>query len=140
MADLTHARIRAGIWHGEITGRMPERLIVTYQGRIIEGLEIEPHEAGTSLRLLLPREMISEGAQTCLIADADTGETIAEISLIAGVPVAEDLRVEVASLRAELDLVKSVLRRLAMEAEARGAEPAAAAEAARAPRPARRKI
>ncbi|MGZ9808926.1 hypothetical protein ACXN5S_00500 [Pseudoroseicyclus sp. H15] len=117
MTKLIDSRLQSGIWHGEIAGPLPARLIATYLGRALDGLQIEPHDTGTTLRLPLPPEMISDGVQTCVIADADTGDVLASVTLVAGQMLAEDLRTEVTMLRAELDLVKAVLRRLGREAE-----------------------
>ncbi|NDU99515.1 hypothetical protein [Pseudoroseicyclus tamaricis] len=112
MARLTSSRLAAGVWHGELAGRPPERLMATHLGRALEGLQVDRHESGASLHLPVPADMVSDGVQTCLIADAGTGETVASFTLVAGQPLAEDLRAEVETLRAEMELLKSILRRM----------------------------
>jgi hypothetical protein len=60
-------------------------------------------------------DLIGDGAQTFLIFDKDTGETLDSFTIIAGDAVSDDIRAEVALLRAELDLVKRAFRRHCVE-------------------------
>ena len=68
-----------------------------------------------SLRIPIPVELIGDGAQTFLIFDKDTGETLDSFTIIAGDAVTDDIRAEVALLRAELDMVKRAFRRHCVE-------------------------
>ena len=54
--------------------------------------------------------MLSDGVHSCVIFLA-TGEKIGDFTVIAGEILAGDLRAEIAQLRAELDLLKTVVRR-----------------------------
>jgi len=63
------------------------------------------------VRFRLPVERLSDGVQTFVIEDADTGDALAHETVIAGEVLDEDTRAEVALLRAELDLLKRAFRR-----------------------------
>lgn len=116
-AELVKSSIEAGVWQGLIRGRLPETLSVSWLGQQIEGLgrAPKPEEDATLLTLPIPPQMICDGVQTCLIADAADGTLIAAFTLIAGAPLSQDIRAEMGQLRAELDLLKSAFRRLASE-------------------------
>ena len=58
--------------------------------------------------------------QTVVIADAETGEAEATVSLVAGEALAGDLRAEIDLLRAELDMLKRAFRRHCLETGAGG--------------------
>lgn len=68
-----------------------------------------------AVRIPIPVDLIGDGAQTFLIFDKDTGETLDSFTIIAGDAVSDDIRAEVALLRAELDLVKRAFRRHCVE-------------------------
>jgi hypothetical protein len=118
LLHLTPTRLLAGVWEGLLTapeGASP-RLAVTHLGQAIEGVALSPHTGGQwSVRIPVPPDTISDGVQTFVIADADTGATLASFTLIAGEPLAEDLRAEIALLRAELDMLKQAFRRHAAQ-------------------------
>ena len=54
--------------------------------------------------------MLSDGVHSCIISLA-TGEKIGDFTVIAGDVLAGDLRAEIEQLRAELNLLKTVVRR-----------------------------
>jgi hypothetical protein len=62
------------------------------------------------LDLSLPLEMLPDGVHSCIISLA-TGEKIGNLTVIAGDVLAGDLRAEIEQLRAELNLLKTVVRR-----------------------------
>lgn len=110
---LTQSRIAGGVWEGVLTGAGDAgTLEALHQGRKLEGLSVTPvpDEAGNHVvRLAIPASILNEGVQTVLLQAG--GEVLASFSLIAGVPLEEDLRAEISLLRAELDLLKKVFRR-----------------------------
>ena len=123
MSDLTLTpiRLRNGMWEGRITGapdsgRRPE-IRVSHLDREIDGLALTEGDApGTwELSVPIPAEAIAEGVQTFLIEDAETGTRLSDFTLIAGEPAGDDLRAEVALLRAELDMLKRAFRRHCLE-------------------------
>ena len=77
------------------------------EGGITAGLG----EGQWSSRGPIPAALIAEGVQTFLIRDARNGDVLNSFALMAGDFLSYDIRVEVALLREELDMVKRVLRR-----------------------------
>ncbi len=111
---LTPTRLVAGIWEGVLSlGRaaLPP-LQAMHQGAMLEGLQITPIPGRTgdhAVRLPLPASVLSEGVQT-VVFQAD-GAMLAQLTIVAGVPLEDDLRAEIGLLRAELDLLKRAFRR-----------------------------
>ena len=67
------------------------------------------------LRVPIPAELLSDGVQTFLIRDTDSGETLESFSILAGEALADDIRAEVELLREELDMLKRAFRRHCLE-------------------------
>jgi len=67
------------------------------------------------VRLPIPAAILSEGVQTILFRDPASGETLARLTRVTGVPLEEDLRAELDLLRAELDMLKRAFRRHCVE-------------------------
>ncbi len=116
---LTKTRLVAGVWEGVLTGAKqtwPD-LRVTLLNAILDGVEVSAlSDPGDWLvRVPIPAATISDGTQTFVIADAATGETMDSFALIAGEPLADDLRAEIDLLRAELDMLKRAFRRHCVE-------------------------
>lgn len=111
-AHILNGTITAGVWEGTLAG--PEgaapRLQATHEGRALEGLEIDRTPDGLwHLRLPLPAGLINDGVQTVLISD-ENGTVLGRFAILAGAPLAEDLRAEIALLRTELDMLKQSFR------------------------------
>ncbi len=123
MSDLqvTKTRMRNGAWEGIVKTRGRVRtqpdIRVSHLNRLVPGVElIEDTEAGHwHLRIPIPPEAISDGVQTFVIFNGANTEKLADFTLIAGEAVADDLRVEVELLRAELDMLKRAFRRHCLE-------------------------
>lgn len=115
--ELSKTRLFEGVWEGVLTAvdentEQPD-LGVTHLDKPLGELRLketgEPNQ--WSVRVPIPIELIGEGAQTFLIFDRDTGETLDSFTIIAGDAVSDDIRAEVALLHAELDMVKRAFRR-----------------------------
>lgn len=122
--SLTKTRLVAGVWEGQLRGSGPgdgaggpPRLRVTHLNAPLKSVEIMAlPEAGLWLvRVAVPPDLLSDGVQTIVIADPETGETLASLSLIAGDALDSDIRAEVNLLRAELDMLKRAFRRHCVE-------------------------
>lgn len=119
--ELTKTRLFEGIWEGVLTAvedvRTAPNISVTHLDKPLSALQLM--ESGTEgqwiLRIPIPAELIGDGAQTFLIIDAETGETLNSFTIIAGDAVSDDIRAEVALLRAELDLLKRAFRHHCVE-------------------------
>jgi hypothetical protein len=115
---LTQTRIANGLWEGVLTGagdKVPT-LEAHHLGQRLQGLTVTPvpDQAGShAVQLSLPATVLSEGVQTVLFQAGD--EVLTSFTLIAGVPLDEDLRAEIGLLRAELDLLKRAFRRHVLE-------------------------
>jgi hypothetical protein len=116
-ATLVKTRLTNGIWEGVLTGPdSAPALSVTHLGLTVPDLAIVPLDSGGwFVRVPLPLAAVADGVQTVLIADAATGDRLAEITLIAGDALDADIRAEVNLLRAELDMLKRAFRRHCVE-------------------------
>lgn len=119
--ELTHTHILQGVWEGVLTpkkgsGGIPE-VRVTHLERVIETVEISEESEGQQwrLRVSIPADVISDGVQTFLIDDANSGDRLGHFCLIAGEVLGDDIRAEVDLLRAELDMLKRAFRRHCLE-------------------------
>lgn len=116
---LTNTRLRAGVWEGVITSakEIPE-IIVVHLEKMLAGVTVQPvpDETGTySLLVPIPANLLNDGVQTFVIIDKNTEATLGHFAIIAGSPLDDDLRSEIALLRAELDLLKRAFRRHCVE-------------------------
>jgi len=112
MASLEMSRIRAGVWEGVVTaeGTQPPQLEVVHLERVLPGLEITATEDGRwQLRQPIPPEVLGDGLQTLVLRAGDA--VLGDVAILAGQALDEDLRAEIALLRAELDLLKAAFRR-----------------------------
>lgn len=117
--------LRAGIWHGRLTGGVaPARLLLMLDGRLLTEAAPEAEESGGGWRVAMPvpAEALGEGLRVpVLLADAGPAgappgaeaQRLAALTLSAGAPLDGDMAAEIALLRAELELLKQVVRRLA---------------------------
>ena len=117
--ELTKTRLQEGRWEGLL--RMPSAgadtpppsLEITHLEQTLEHAlsPIEGETGAWMLSIELPVRIISDGLQVVLIRDPESGETLGSIAILAEDPLVPDLRAEVALMRAELDMLKRVLRR-----------------------------
>ena len=111
---LTRMRLANGVWEGILSGRIatPPQLRLRHRDDLIGELDSTrtTDENGWLVRFRLPVERLSDGVQTFVIEDAQTGEALAHETLIAGEDVAGDVRAEIDMLRAELELLKRAFR------------------------------
>jgi hypothetical protein len=111
---LTKTRIANGVWEGVLSGVSGDGASVEalHQDTALEGVEVTPvpgKPGRFAVRVPIPAGILTEGVQTVLLRAG--GEVLAHITLITGVPMEDDLRAEIALLRAELDLLKRAFRR-----------------------------
>ncbi|MEM9522400.1 MAG: hypothetical protein AAF982_00135 [Pseudomonadota bacterium] len=114
---LTKTRLQAGIWEGVLSlgkeaSSVPE-IEVTLSDQPIENVEL--HENGAAdrwvVRVPIEAAKLTEGVQTYLISDKRTGARLNSFTVMTGDAIEDDLRAEVALLRAELDMLKRAFRR-----------------------------
>lgn len=116
---LTRMRLAEGVWEGLLSSRAREapRLLLRHRDELVGEPETVEAEAASGegrrwlVRFKLPVERLSDGVQTFVIEDASTGDALAHETVFSGEIVDDDIRAEVALLRAELDLLKRAFRR-----------------------------
>ncbi len=119
MADLTLTKIRLfeGVWEGLLSyggkGDFQPEIEVTHLEQKLDDVEIKqgPGTGEWGIRVPIPARLLTDGVQTFLIKDARTGDVLNSFALMTGDFLGYDIRVEMALLREELDMVKQVLRR-----------------------------
>lgn len=116
--ELISQRIAGGVFEAVIpsrTGAQPPDITVSYQGIAIPRAEVQKSGAKGqwALRVPIPAELLADGVQSFVIQEEGTGLTLGSFTIITGVPLEEDIRAEVDLLRAELEILKKEVRRLA---------------------------
>ena len=110
-AILTLGPIRDGQIRGSFSG--PETpLSIIHNGIAVAALTLTDRSGTTSqVSGALPASVLTSGAGAVTICD-DHGTVLATIPIVVGDVTGDDLVAEMAQLRAELDMVKTVLRDL----------------------------
>ncbi|WP_458791560.1 hypothetical protein [Yoonia sp. MH D7] len=113
---LIKTRLFAGIWEGVLMGHQGETapsLRVTHLGVEVDGVSVKvaTDRNGWLVHVPVPAHLMSDGVQTFLITDVETGAVLNSFTLLFGEVLSEDIRAEMALLRDELDLLKSAFRR-----------------------------
>jgi len=117
---VTKTRLFQGIWEGIVTGTavgIRPAIAVTHLEQPVPGADLKEMDDASSwlLRIPVPRDALSDGVETILIRNADTGETLDSFAILAGEALADDIRAEMDLLREELDLLKRAFRRHCLE-------------------------
>ena len=119
---LTKTVLKSGVWSGRAArddgaGHPAPRLSAGHADHPLDPPDVvATKEAGQwDVHLTLPATLLSDGVQTILIQDDESGQTVESVTLIAGDALDEDFRGEVSLLRADLDLLKAAFRRLGTE-------------------------
>jgi hypothetical protein len=107
------SQITSGVWEGTLAGAGTSApvLIATHEGQRLDRITVSAGAAADLwlVRVPIPAELINDGVQTVLIQD-HTGTTLDHFAILAGQVLAQDLRAEIALLRAELDMLKQSFR------------------------------
>lgn len=120
---LTQTRFANGIWEGTLSGTSGPLPIVEALHRTtalarVEVVPLPGKQGGFAVRVPIPATVLSEGVQTILLRL--DGDVLAQVTIVAGVPLEEDVRAEISLLRAELELLKRSFRRHVTETEGKG--------------------
>jgi len=113
---VSTASLDSGTWQVTLApvghaGDSAPRLKATHRSRPVALPDFERAETGWSMRLRLPDAMLSDGVQTLLLTDAETGAAVGSCHVSAGRVLDGDLLAEMSQLRAELDLLKRSFRK-----------------------------
>jgi hypothetical protein len=123
MSDLTLTKtlMRNGVWEGVITSTgdtaVRPDITVMYLDQPVEKTELKegPDAGQWTLQIPVPTHAIADGVQTFVVFDKVDSSKLAYFTLIAGDPLADDMRAEIELLRAELDMLKRAFRRHCLE-------------------------
>ena len=110
-------RFAEGIWRALLSQPSdlkapPPKIDVLLQGRPIRGVRVDPlnMENCYELSVPIPPEAIGSGTYMLLIVEQGSSKVLARIVPSGGDLNGEDLRAEMAELRAEIDLLKRLFR------------------------------
>lgn len=111
--DLVQTRIAGGVWHGILSARgNPPVIDLVGAGEVLCRARLTPAGKGQwAVAADIPPNRLRDGVQTFVLVRADTGARLCAFSLVAGLPVGDDIRAEIDLLRAEVELLKRALRR-----------------------------
>ena len=119
--QLTKTRLIEGVWEGVLQtnrpGRYQPKIEVTHLEKQVPGHSLQAvGEAGEFVvKVPVPIELLSDGMQTFLIRDMDSGDVLSSVAILAGEALSDDIRAEVQLLREELDMLKRAFRRHCLE-------------------------
>ncbi len=121
---LTRQTIKAGEYRGVLTTRTRIKGEPVLEMRLLDQLlgavTVTPDKSAKktwNVEAPIPASALSEGVQTILVRDSQSGDTLDSFAVVAGTPLEEDLRAEIALLRAELDMLKRAFRHHCAETE-----------------------
>lgn len=108
---------RTGLWQGRLTGlpqgEAPGLEVTLYGGAILPDVAVtDDGVGGWIVSIPIPGAALGDGIAAFLVSDAASGDRLGEFALAVGEPADDDLRAELALIRAELDLLKRAVRRL----------------------------
>lgn len=108
------SRLQAGTWHVLLgdAGKSPPSISAFHAGRALPDLKCTSgdHPGEWRISLKVPQDALNDGMQTLVLQLAD-GTIIGSLPILAGAPLEDDLRSEIALLRDELDILKAAFRR-----------------------------
>lgn len=114
---LVRIRLDAGRYEASLSSTNPameQGLEAVHEGKVVAVATLT-HDQGDKGRwqvtIDLPATVIADGVQVIAIRAIATGAVLDRITLMSGTPLDEDIRVEVALLRDELEMLKRAFRR-----------------------------
>lgn len=112
---VTQTEFISGRWRGRVEGSTtaPSITILDPDGSALEGLRVTSATGAKNswdIEIDLPRDALSDGTQIYLVTDPETQAVLHRITIIAGTPASDDLRAEIAALRAEMDQLRAAFR------------------------------
>lgn len=116
--SLVKLDYRSGLWRGRLSGPSSggkmSGIVVQSGDMTVDGVEIRPDGPGGWLvSVPVPAGLLGDGVATFVLLDKAGGTGLASFAIATGELAEDDLRAEVALLRAELDMMKRHFRRLA---------------------------
>jgi len=119
---LTRVRLQGGRYEGLYTGPRAAAFEAVHEGKVVAVAEVT-EETGLAGRwrvaLDLPPSVIADGVQVIALRSTGSGAVLDRITLMAGAPLDEDIRADLALLRDELEMLKRAFRRHCVETGSR---------------------
>lgn len=113
--ELNALRLRGGIWEGQLSnwiGDTPPVLYLMRGPTVMAEAQLSSLEPGIwHVTIALPGALIGDGAQSFAIMAEGGSAPLAQIVVIAGDVLADDLRADLATLREEVEVLKRAFRR-----------------------------
>jgi hypothetical protein len=121
---LIRVRLQAGRYEGILTCAegAGTGIEAVHEGRVVAAASIAPNEdrpGSWRAVIALPPEVLGEGVQVIALRSTTTGTVLDRITLMAGAPLDEDIRAEIALLRDEIEMLKRAFRRHCAETAGR---------------------
>jgi len=119
---LTRVRLQGGRYEGLYSGPGAPDVEALHEGRVIARAEVaeEATQPGRwRVALDLPATVIGEGVQVIMLRASPSATVLDRITLMAGAPLDEDIRADLALLRDEVEMLKRAFRRHCVETGAR---------------------
>jgi len=114
---LTQTKFLDGRWQGRLEAPgatvAPEISVTQPDGTALDAVRVTAGAGAQNcwdVTVEMPRNALSDGTHVYLVLDKGTGDVLHRITIIAGTPATDDLRAEVAALRAELDQLRDAVR------------------------------
>ena len=117
-------RLTEGVLTGEVrcSAALPEISMLTGDGPPVPVTSTEAGAGTWTLRVKLPKQVVSDGTQAVVLVDRDSGRPLASYLVRCGVPEAGDPHDQIAVLRAEFDALKRAFLEEAWHTKMRAAE------------------
>ena len=119
---LTKTRIQAGVYEGllESLGSKTDipRLEMHHLGALVGTVQVvadTTKDGVWAVSVDIPASLLTDGVQAFSIIESTSKDTLDSFTILTGEPLEDDIRAEVALLRAELDMLKKAFRRHCVE-------------------------
>jgi len=119
---LTRVRLQGGRYEGLYSGPAAPEIEAVHAGQVVARAEVAVEAAQPGrwrVALDLPATLIGEGVHVVTLRAVASGAVLDRITLMAGAPLDEDIRADLALLRDELEMLKRAFRRHCVETGAR---------------------
>ncbi len=115
---LTRQNIKAGKYIGILSTRArvkaPPKIAVRLLDAVLGDAQVtadETRDRTWNVEAAIPASVLNEGVQTFVLHEQVSGDTLDSFAIVAGTPLQDDLRAEMALLRGELEMLKKSFRK-----------------------------
>lgn len=111
---LTPIRLRAGRYEGRLSAQGCDGIEAVHLGRVIAAAHVDHDPAAPGefrVAVDIPASILADGVQVIALKSVSSGQVLDRITVLAGAPLDEDIRAELALLRDEVEMLKTAFRR-----------------------------